>query len=95
MQLHNIKLQEALVGLNARQSAVGGDAGVLGGKLRELRNRKEAGYTQQDAKDIIDNNSADDNAAYMRLAEKLIQQQDAAVNNPAVSGPASRSRGTC
>ncbi|MGA2747625.1 MAG: hypothetical protein ABSG59_02535 [Verrucomicrobiota bacterium] len=84
VQLHNIKLQEALVGLNARQSAVAGDAGALGAKLRDLRNRKDANYSQQDAKDIIDNNSADDNAAFMRLAEKLIQQQDAAVNNPAV-----------
>jgi hypothetical protein len=84
VQLHNVKLQEALVGLNARQSAVAGDAGALGAKLRDLRNRKDANYSQQDAKDIIDNNSADDNAAFMRLAEKLIQQQDAAVNNPAV-----------
>jgi hypothetical protein len=34
----------------------------------------------QDAKDIIDRNTADDNAAYyMRLAERIIQQQDAAV----------------
>lgn len=84
VQLHNIRLQEALVGLNVRQSAVAGDIGALGGKLRDLRNRKDASYSQQDAKDIIDNNSADDNAAFMRLAEKLIQQQDAAVNNPAV-----------
>jgi hypothetical protein len=83
VQLHNIKLQEALVGLNARQSAAAGDPGALGGKLRDLRNRKEMNYTQQDAKDIIDINTAEENAAYMRLAEKLIQQQDAAVNNPA------------
>ncbi len=40
-------------------------------------------YTQQDAKDIIDINTAEENAAFMRLAEKLIQQQDAAVNTPA------------
>ncbi len=83
VQLHNIRLQEALVGLNVRQSAVAGDVGALGGKLRDLRNRKDASYSQQDAKDIIDNTSADDNAAFVRLAEKLIQQQDAAVNNPA------------
>jgi hypothetical protein len=40
-------------------------------------------YTQQDAKDLIDRNTADDNAAFLRLAERLIQQQDAAVNRPA------------
>jgi hypothetical protein len=83
VQLHNIKLQQALVGLNARQSAANGDPGALGGKLRDLRNRKEMNYTQQDAKDIIDINTAEENAAFMRLAEKLIQQQDAAVSNPA------------
>jgi hypothetical protein len=83
VQLHNIKLQQALIGLNARQSAAAGDAGALGGKLRDLRSRPELNYTQQDAKDILDNNSADENAAFTRLAEKLIQQQDAAVSHPA------------
>jgi len=83
VQLHRIKLQQALIGLNERQSAAGGDAGAVGGKLRDLRSRPELNYTQQDAKDILDNNSADDNAAYTLLAEKLIQQQDAAVSHPA------------
>ena len=83
VQLHNIKLQQALVGLNVRQAAAGGDAAALGGKFRDLRGRKEVNYTQQDAKDIIDRNTADDNAAYMRLAERIIQQQDAAVSSPA------------
>jgi hypothetical protein len=83
VQLHNVKLQEALVGLNACQSAAAGDVGALGGKMRGLRNRREMNYTQQDAKDIIDISTADENAAFMRLAERLVQQQDAAVNNPA------------
>lgn len=83
VQLHNIRLQQALIGLNASQSAAAGDPGELGGKLRQLRARKEMNYTQQDAKDIIDINTADENAAFLRLAEKLIQQQDAVVNNPA------------
>ena len=51
------------------------------GRFRDLRGAKELNYTQQDAKGIIDRNSADDNAAAMRLAEKLIQQQDAAVTS--------------
>ncbi|HZM03336.1 MAG TPA: hypothetical protein VFC44_09945, partial [Candidatus Saccharimonadales bacterium] len=82
VQLHNIKLQQALIGLNARQSEAAGDSGALGGKLRTLRNRQEMNYTQQDAKDIIDINTAEENAAFLRLAEKLIQQQDAVVSNP-------------
>ena len=83
VQLHNIKLQEALVGLNVRQAASHGDAGTLGGKFRDLRSSKELNYSQEDAKDIIDRNTADENAAFMKLAERLIQQQDAAVSRPA------------
>jgi hypothetical protein len=82
VQLHNIKLQQALVGLNVRQAAAGGESGGLAGKLRDWRGRKEAAYTQQDAKDMIDRNTADDNTAFMRLAERIIQQQDAAVATP-------------
>ncbi len=84
VQLNNLKLQQALVGLNVRQAAVAGENNGVGGKLNELRNNKDANYTQQDAKQIIDNNSADENAALMKLADRLIQQQDAAVANPAV-----------
>ncbi len=83
VQLHNIKLQQALIGLNVRQAASGGDVGTLGARFRDLHGRKEVNYTQQDAKAIIDRNNADDNAAFMRLAERLIQQQDAAVTSPA------------
>jgi hypothetical protein len=84
VQLNNLKLQQALVGLNVRQAEVAGDSSAAGGKLNELRNNKFANYTQQDAQQIIDNNSADENAALMKLADRLIQQQDAAVANPAV-----------
>ena len=83
MQLHNVKLQQALVGLNVRQSAAAGDAGAIVAKLRELRARRNAAYTQDEAKQVFDRNPADDNAAFMRLAEKMIQQQDAAVAAPA------------
>jgi len=84
VQLNNLKLQQALVGVNGRQAAVAGENGTVGGKLNDLCNNKDANYTQQDAKQIIDNNSADENSAFMKLAERLIQQQDAAVANPAV-----------
>ncbi len=87
VQLNNLKLQQALVGLNVRQAATAGESGGGGGaladKFRDLRGRKDVAYTQQDAKDIIERNSADENAAFMRLAERLIQQQDAAVSSPA------------
>jgi hypothetical protein len=81
--LNNLKLQQALVGLNVRQAAVNGDTATLGARFRDLHGRKEVNYTQQDAKDIIDRNTADDNTAFMRLAQRLVQQQDAAVSSPA------------
>ena len=84
VQLHNVKLQQALIGLNVRQSAATGEPDALAGKLRAGRGGKEAGYTQQDAKQILDRNSADENAAFTLLAERLIQQQDAAVSSPAI-----------
>jgi hypothetical protein len=85
VQLNNLKLQQALVGLNVRQAGVAGaNGGAVSGTLNNLRNNGTANYSQSDAKQIIDNNSADENAALMKLAGRLIQQQDAAVANPAV-----------
>jgi hypothetical protein len=84
VQLHNLKLQQAVVGLNVRQSAAAGEPDAVAGKLRAARGGKDANYTQQDAKQILDANTADDNAAFNRLAERIVQQQDAAVSNPAV-----------
>ncbi|MDB6152734.1 MAG: hypothetical protein JWL90_1187 [Chthoniobacteraceae bacterium] len=84
VQLHNLKLQQALIGLNVRQSTATGQPDPLANKLRAASGGKEANYTQQDAKQILDRNTADDNAAFTRLAERLIQQQDAAVTNPSV-----------
>jgi hypothetical protein len=75
-------LQQAIVGLNVRQSAAAGEAAPAPGNLKELRNRKDVAYTQQEAKQIIDANSADDNAVLVRLAERIIQQQDAALPSP-------------
>jgi hypothetical protein len=83
VQLNNLKLQQALVGLNVRQAAVAGEEDAAAGKLRELRGRKDVNYTQRDAKEIIERNTAEENTAFMRLAERLIQQQDAAVSSPA------------
>jgi hypothetical protein len=62
---------------------VAGDSDALAGKLRDLRSRKDVNYTQQDAKAIIDRNTAEENNAFMRLAQRLIQQQDAAVSSAA------------
>jgi hypothetical protein len=41
VQLHNLELQEALVGLNVRQGANGGDNAALPAKLRDQRGKKD------------------------------------------------------
>jgi hypothetical protein len=84
VELNNLKLQQALMGLNARQAAVAGANGAVSDELKQLRNNRDGNYTQQDAQRVIDNNSADENAAYMELAKRLVQQQEAAAANPAV-----------
>jgi hypothetical protein len=83
VQLHNLKMQQALIGLNARQSTLGAESGAAN-KVRELQKGKGVqNYSQADAKQIIEANQADDNAAMMKVAERLVQQQDAAVARPA------------
>jgi hypothetical protein len=84
VQLHNLKMQQALVGLNVRQSAQGGETtNAPAQRLRELDAAKTPTYTQAEAKQLLERNTAEDNTAQMKLAERLIQQQDAAVANPA------------
>jgi hypothetical protein len=82
VQLNNLKVQQALVGLNVRQAAIGGEADSVANRLRDLRGAKDMNYTQQDAKAILDRNTADENAAFLRLAQRLIQQQEAASTTP-------------
>lgn len=82
VQLHNLKVQQALVGLNVLQAGAAPEAEAAAGKLQEIRGRKEANYTQQDAQVILQRNTADDNAALTRLAERIVQQQDAVLTSP-------------
>ena len=72
VQLSNLKKQQAWMGLNNLQNIADG------GEQRRLN------YTQEDAKRLMERNPADDNTALMRLAERIVQQQDAAVASPAV-----------
>ena len=82
VQLHNLKVQQALVGLNVRQASVGGESAPAADNLRQLRNRGEANYTQQEAKDLFAFNGAAENATLQKLAERIIEQQDAALPTP-------------
>jgi hypothetical protein len=80
VQLQNLKMQQAIVGLNFRQAKVAGEPSAP----TPRRGTDEAlNYTQQQASEILARNTAEDNAVQLRFAERLIQQQDAAVASPA------------
>ncbi len=82
VQLHNLKTQQALVGLNVRQAKAAGETAAAAVTPRNLRDGQTTAYTQQEAKQLIDRNTAEDNAVQMRLVERLIQQQEAVVASP-------------
>ncbi len=82
VQLHNLKTQQALVGLNVRQARGAGETSALANTPRSLRDGRETAYTQLEAKQLFERNSAEDNAVQTRLVERLIQQQEATVANP-------------
>jgi len=83
VQLQTLKQQQAVVGLNFFNR---------GNLERQLANAPEqpaaapfqlgekANYTQQQAKQLLEQTSSEDNAAFMRLADRLVRQQDAAVS---------------
>ncbi len=84
VQLHNLKLQQALVGLNVRKSS--------SPPASPMRSRESCATSAEARKPTTRSRTrsrsstaivADENAALMRCAERLIQQQDAAVTNPA------------
>lgn len=54
-----------------------GQGGELGAAPRNLRDGQNTAYTQQEGKQLMDRNSAEENALQMRLVERLIQQQEA------------------
>ncbi len=87
VQLHNLKMQQALLGLNERRQTVLDNQEKRDTKAARLPlNRLQPGqapdYTQQQAEQVLEQVPAEDNAALGRLAERLIRQQDAGVGKP-------------
>jgi len=87
VQLHNLKMQQALLGLNQRrQAAFAEQAAREGAPAKPPFANWVAGqspdYTQQQAQQVLEANAADDNAALVRMAERLIHQQDAGLAKP-------------
>jgi hypothetical protein len=83
VQLNNLKVQQALVGLNVRQARVAGETAGQAASPKAVWDNSAANYSQGEAKQLLERNSAEENAVQQRLAERLVQQQDAALANPA------------
>ncbi|MEI7732755.1 MAG: hypothetical protein WCO56_24500 [Verrucomicrobiota bacterium] len=87
VQLHNLKMQQALLGLNQRRQNAFESLEKKDGKTaRTPFARWEPGqipdYTQQQAQQALEQNAAEDNTALYRLAERLIGQQSAGGGKP-------------
>jgi len=83
-------MQQALIGLNQRQQAVveTPDKKKPTSQLfSQWTQGKEADYTQQQAKQVLEQSPAEENVALAKLAERLIRQQEAAVGKPAAIRP--------
>lgn len=81
VQLQNVKVQQALLGLNYRNLANG--AAVSNSMAGAVNSQNVLNLTPDSAKRLLEQNSADENAALTRQAERIIQQQDAAISTPA------------
>jgi hypothetical protein len=85
--LHNLKMQQALLGLNQRrQAAFAAQPAREGAPAKPPFANWVAGqspdYTQQQAQQVLEANAPDDNAALVRMAERLIGQQNAGLAKP-------------
>ncbi len=87
VQLQKLKMQQAIVGLNYRRHAVTDEKGEKAAAKQNagieiLSAGTQPVYTQQQVKKALDQNSAEDNATLARLAEHLVEQQEAAGATP-------------
>ena len=83
VQLHNLKLQQAVVGLNNRANTVFVDQpGAPANTIALQKVGKELRYTDQQVREALNRNPAEANEALMKLAEQLVEQQNAAQANP-------------
>jgi hypothetical protein len=85
VQLHNLKLQQALLGLNQPEATAGRSAEQRAGKpvsWLAAQPGQAPAYTQDQVQRLLNQNSPEQNQALMRLAERLVRQQDAAMAKP-------------
>jgi hypothetical protein len=83
VQLQKLKMQQAVVGLNFRRhvNRAQNEAEPVAQQaaaLQILSGGKSARYTQQQVREALGENKDDENALLMKLAENLVEQQEAA-----------------
>ena len=80
VQLQNLRLQQALVGLNYRRNTLTANQAEETPQLAmpKLESGRDVQYTQQQARQILEGSSGEENAILSRLAQRLIKQQESA-----------------
>jgi hypothetical protein len=83
VQLQKLKMQQAVVGLNFRRhsnlKAIDAEAAQSpNASLQILTPGKDAAYTQEQVRQALRDNDSEENSLLMRLAENVVEQQDAA-----------------
>ncbi|MGC8743060.1 MAG: hypothetical protein ACP5T0_04180 [Verrucomicrobiia bacterium] len=90
VQLHNLKMQQAILGLNQRRQAAFEPADKqrpASQLFTQWTPGQEPDYTQQQVKQVLETTPTEENVALSKLAEKLIRQQEAAVEKPMAIRP--------
>lgn len=84
VQLQKLKMQQAVVGLNFRraqnrvQVEAEPQAQAQQKAALQILSGKQARYTQEQVREALRDNKAEENTLLMRLAENLVEQQEAA-----------------
>ncbi|MCX7872068.1 MAG: hypothetical protein N2487_02145, partial [Verrucomicrobiae bacterium] len=90
VQLHNLKMQQAILGLNQRRQTAfePTDKTRTGGQIfTQWTPGQEPDYTQQQVRQVLETTPTEENVALSKLAERLIRQQEAAVGKPVAIRP--------
>jgi hypothetical protein len=83
VQLQQLKTQQAMMGINIIRNNFLINNGVVSQQIEQqqaaipLQQGKGVNYTQAQVKQIMELNTAEDNSAFRRLAERIVRQQEA------------------
>ena len=82
VQLNSLKTQQAVIGLINRRNMMQKEEGVQQQSNVAVESDEILNFTQTEAREFLQQYSAEDNEALSKLANRLVEQQNAAYSNP-------------